>query len=137
VYWQPFDSGGWGLVQSNPGDNWVGPPNPKFYVMAQFSSHLRPGMQIIRSGDHNSVAAYDASRRTLVIVTVNFGTAQWIDYDLSRFTTVQGPITRWMTNTGGGDMHIRHTDTFLSGKKFWSWFPANTVQTFEVQGVYQ
>ena len=23
VYWQPFDSGEWGLIQSNPGDNWI------------------------------------------------------------------------------------------------------------------
>jgi galactan endo-1,6-beta-galactosidase len=36
VYWQPFDSRGWGLVQSNPGEGWVGPPNAKYYVLAQF-----------------------------------------------------------------------------------------------------
>lgn len=51
------------------------------------------------------------------------------------FTTVSGPITRWATHTGGGDQHTQHNDTNLSGKKFWSWFPANTVQTFEIQNV--
>lgn len=80
-------------------------------------------------------AAYDATARKLVIVTTNYGTAQWINYDLSKFTTVSGPITRWDTNTGGGDKYTQHNDTNLSGKKFWSWFPANTIQTFEVQNI--
>jgi len=138
VYWQPFDSGAWGLNQCNPGDNWIGPANMKWYVMAQYSRHIRQGMQILKSGDHNTVAAYDVTNHKLVFVTVNFGTAQWINYDLSRYTTVSGPITRWATNTGGGgDTHTSHNDTNLSGKVFWSWFPANTVQTFEVQGVYR
>lgn len=136
VYWQPFDSGGWGLIQSNPGDNWIGTPNAKWYVMAQFSRHIRPGMMLLGGNDPNTVFAYDATARKLVVVTVNFGTAQWIDYDLSRFGTVSGPITRWATVTAsGGDRYARYNDTNLSGKRFWSWFPANTVQTFEVQGI--
>lgn len=135
LYWQPLDSGGWGLIQSNPGDNWIGNANPKYFVLAQYTRHIRPGMKIIDGGEANTVAAYDANARKLVIVTTNYGTAQWINYDLSRFTTVSGPITRWATNTGGGDQHTQHNDTNLSGKKLWSWFPANTVQTFEVQNV--
>lgn len=134
-YWQPFDSGGWGLVQSNPGDNWVGPPNTKWYVLAQYTRHIRPGMKLIDGGEGNTITAFDAANKKLVIVTTNYNTAQWINYDLSKFTTVNGPITRWATNTGGGDMYTSHNDTNLSGKKFWSWFPANTVQTFEIQNV--
>jgi len=136
-YWQAFDSGGWGLIQSNPGDNWYGPANPKWFVLAQYSRHIRPGMKIIDGGEGNTITAYDATAKKLVIVTTNYGTAQWINYDLSKFTTVSGPITRWDTNTGGGDMYVQHNDTSLSGKKFWSWFPVNTVQTFEVQNVIQ
>lgn len=135
VYWQPFDSGGWGLIQSNPGDNWIGAPNAKYYVLAQFSRHIRQGMTIIGSGDANTVAAYDPSGHKLTLVTLNGSTAQWINYDLSRFSSVSGPITRWDTQTGGGDMHTQHNDTNLSGTRFWSWFSANTVQTFEVDNV--
>jgi galactan endo-1,6-beta-galactosidase len=134
-YWQPFDSGGWGLVQCNPGDNWIGPANPKYYVLAQYSRHIRSGMRILSSGDGNSVVAYDANARKLIIVTANYGTAQWINYDLSRFTTVSGPISRWITVTGTGSKYENFNDTTLSGKRFWSWFPTNTVQTFEVQNV--
>ncbi|MCA1595763.1 MAG: beta-1,6-galactanase [Chloroflexi bacterium] len=135
-YWQPFDSGGWGLVQSNPGDNWIGNANPKYFVVAQYTRHIRPGMTIMDGGEGNTIAAYDSVNHKLVLVTTNYGTAQWITYDLSKFTTVSGPVTRWDTNTGGGDNYVQHNDTSLSGKKFWSWFPANTVQTFEVQNVY-
>jgi galactan endo-1,6-beta-galactosidase len=136
-YWQPLDSGGWGLIQSNPGSNWIGTANPKYYVMAQYSRHIRQGMTIIDGGEGNTIAAYDATNHKLIMVTINYGTAQWINYDLSKFTTVSGPITRWNTNTGSGEKYVSHNDTSLSGKKFWSWFTANTVQTFEVQNVYK
>lgn len=136
VYWQPLDSGAWGLIQSNPGDNWIGSANPKYHVFAQFSRHIRQGMTIYKSSDKNTVIAYDSVAHKLIVVTVNFGTAQWINYDLARFGTVSGPITRWATITGGTDRYQSYNDTNLSGKRFWSWFPANTVQTFEVSGVY-
>ncbi|WP_394846390.1 hypothetical protein LZC95_02860 [Pendulispora brunnea] len=73
-------------------------------------------------------------------MTTNYGTAQWIDYDLSRFATVSGQsglVPRWTTTigTGTGEHYGYHTDTQLQGKRFWSWFPANTIQTFEIDGV--
>jgi galactan endo-1,6-beta-galactosidase len=134
-YWQPFDSGGWGLVQCNPGDNWIGNANPKYFVLAQYSRHIRAGMKIIDGGEGNTIAAYDATNHKLILVTANYGTAQWINYDLSKYGTVSGPIVRWITNTGGGESYAQHNDTTLSGKKFWSWFGANTVQTFEISNV--
>ena len=133
-YWQPFDWSGWGLVQCNLPD-WVGPANMKYYVMCQYSRHIREAMTIIDGGNGNVIAAYNPSSHLLVIVCANYGTAQWINFDLSRFTTVSGPVTRWCTNTGGGDSYTQHNDTNLSGKLFWSWFATNTVQTFEIQNV--
>lgn len=141
VYWQAFDGGGWGLIQADNASATTGAVNTKFYVLAQFSRHIRPGMRIIGSGDGNTVAAYDASARKLVLVTANHGTAQYITYDLSRFGTVTGSggnglVDRWATQTSGsGDRYTHHADTYLSGKRFWSWFPADTVQTFEIDGV--
>jgi galactan endo-1,6-beta-galactosidase len=139
-YWQPFDGGGWGLINSKPGDNWVGFANPKYYVLAQYTRHIRPGMTLIDGGEDNTVAAYDAANHRLVLVTTNYKTAQWINYDLSKYRVVNGntggKVDRWMTQTGGGDMYAHHTDTALSGKKFRSWFPTNTVQTFVVNNIY-
>ena len=36
--------------------------NTKFYVMAHYSRHVRPGMKIINGGDGNTVAAYDNNK---------------------------------------------------------------------------
>ncbi|POM57903.1 Hypothetical protein PHPALM_37530 [Phytophthora palmivora] len=102
VYWQALDSGAWGLIQSNPGDNWIGTPNPKYYVMLQYSRHIRPGMTILSTDDSNTVMAFDTSSKLLVLVTVNSGdSASTVTFDLSSFTTVAGPITAWTTETSG------------------------------------
>ncbi|KAG6974860.1 hypothetical protein JG687_00000135, partial [Phytophthora cactorum] len=108
VYWQALDSGAWGLIQSNPGDNWIGTPNPKYYVLIQYSRHIRPGMAILSSDDStNTVVALDASSKLLVVVTVNPGdSASTVMFDLSSFTTAAGPITAWTTETSGtGALH--------------------------------
>ncbi|MEZ0115188.1 galactan endo-1,6-beta-galactosidase [Catenulispora sp. EB89] len=141
VYWQVLDGGGWGAIQCDEAAGTTGAVNPKYYVLAQFTRHIRPGMRLIDSGDHNSVAAYDPVNHKLVIVCTNYGTAQWINFDLSKFTTVTGSggnglVGRWATQTAGGDAYTYHADTFLHGKVFWSWFTTNTVQSFEIDGVY-
>ena len=85
------------------------------------------------------VAAYDATAHRLVVVVTNSGPSQWITVDLSSFSHVggvNGQVRRWATQTGGGELYVRHDDTMLSGKAFWSSFNTNTVQTFEVDDVY-
>jgi len=134
-YWQPLDSGGWGLIQSNPGDNWIGPANPKYYVLAQYTRHIRPGMTIVDGGEGNTVAAYDAPARKLVIVTMNYNTAQAITYNLSNFFNAAGPVRRWVTMTGSGAKYATFADIIVSNKVFTSSFATNTIQTFEVQNV--
>lgn len=139
VYWQPFDYGGWGFIQADGSNGWLGPVNPKYFVAAQFTRHIRPGMTMIDGGESNTVAAYDGTAHKLIIVTTNYGTAQWINYDLSKFSSVSGAsgglVYRWATNTGGGDSYTARSDTYLSGQQFWSYFQTNTVQTFEVDNV--
>ena len=141
VYWQAFDGLEWGLIYCDENAGTLGQVNPKYFVFAQYSRHIRPGMRILDPGDGNTVAAYDATARRLVLVTANFDTGQWINYDLSRFASVGGAgggaVRRWMTTTdAGGERYVAHpTDTVLDGKRFWSWFPAHTVQTFEIDNV--
>ena len=135
-YWQPFDSGGWGLIQSNPGDNWIGNANPKYFVLAQYSRHIRPGMTIIEGGGGSTVAAYDAAEKKLVLVTTNYDTPQWITHDLSAFSFLAGPIRSWTTATGTGDKYVLRTDLPLTGKTLRAFFPTNTVQTFEIPVAY-
>lgn len=139
VYWQAMDGGGWGLIQADEAAGTTGAVNTKFYVLAQYTRHIRPGMHIIDGGEANTTAGYDPTNKRLVLVTTNYGTAQRITYDLSKFTTVAGGtgglVDRWATQTGGGDAYTHHTDTHLSGKSFAVSFPANTVQTFQIENV--
>ncbi|POM66057.1 Hypothetical protein PHPALM_18145 [Phytophthora palmivora] len=117
VYWQALDSGAWGLIQSNPGDNWIGTPNPKYYVMLQYSRHIRPGMAILSTDDSNTVMAFDASSKLLVLVTVNSGdSSSTVTFDLSSFTTVAGPITAWTTETSGTGALYKSSKVNLSGQ---------------------
>ncbi|SDE13434.1 glycoside hydrolase [Glycomyces harbinensis] len=135
-YWQVLDGGGWGLIQADNETGTLGAVNPKYYVYAQYARHIRPGMRIIDGGEGNTIAAYDAAARKLVLVTTNYGTAQTITYDLAAFGTVPNQTaTRWSTQTNGSELYRSHSDTAVSGKRFSRAFPANTVQTFEINNV--
>jgi galactan endo-1,6-beta-galactosidase len=135
-YWQPLDGSGWGLIQSDLGHNHIGAVNPKYFVLAHYSRHIRPGMTILDGGDDSTVAAYDPAAHKLVLVTANHQAGQWATYDLSRFRSVSGPVTLWTTDTGaGGERYAIRHDVRLNGKQFRAWLGPNTVQTFEVQAI--
>jgi galactan endo-1,6-beta-galactosidase len=141
VYWQVLDTGGWGLIQAEESAGTIGAVNTKYYVLAQYTRHVRPGMTIIDGGEGNTTAAYDPAAHRLVLVTTNYGTAQTITYDLSKFSSVgggaNGLVDRWATETSGtGDNYAHHTDTYLSGTSFSAPFPVNTVQTFQIDNVF-
>ena len=99
-YWQPLDSGGWGLIQSNLGDKWIGPVNTKYYALAHYSRHIRSGMTIIDGGDDSTISAYDNKTGKLVIVSSVMNQLQYpvnICYDLSGFASVPDFVDRWST----------------------------------------
>jgi galactan endo-1,6-beta-galactosidase len=139
VYWQVLDGGGWGLVDADNESKRIVGVNQKYWVLAQFARHIRPGMRILDGGSDYTVAAYDAATKKLVIVAVNWGNAQYLNFDLSRFGTPGtngATIRRWATQIGAsGTRYVEYGDTTLSGSKFWSKFEKNVVQTFEVSGV--
>ncbi|KAJ9151963.1 Endo-beta-1,6-galactanase [Pleurostoma richardsiae] len=138
VYWQVLDGGGWGLIDGDNDSGTVGAVSNKYFTLAQFTRHIRPSMQILDGGADNVVAAYDAASRKLVIVAVNWGSAQYLNFELSGFSQppVSGTkVARWRTQIGSGDRYVAYSDTTVSGTKFWSYFDTNTVQTFEVTNV--
>ena len=140
VYWQPLDSGGWGLIQSNPGDNWIGGYNRKWHVLAQFSRHILQGDKIFGSDDKNSVVSYDAAHHKLKIVTANIGAAQVFTYDLSAFYAVNGGVLRWTTTTAPDastpDWKYQPSTASVSGRTLSVYFYANSVSTCEISGAY-
>ena len=136
-YWQPYDWSSVGLIEANPLQGVISSVWVKYYVMAQYSRHIKQGMTIITSGDHNTTAAYDSTNHKVILVTQNWGTAQYIGYDLTQFSTANGTLTRWETDTDGtGDLHTQHNDlTWNQTKRFWVWFPTNCVMTIEADNV--
>jgi galactan endo-1,6-beta-galactosidase len=138
VYWQALDGSGWGLIDADVQGGTIGAVSQKYYVLAQFTRHIREGMVILDGGSSYTVAAYDASTETLVIVAVNWGSAQYLNFELSAFSQpgVNGAlVSRWSTHIGTGDQYLNYTDTYISGTQFWSYFAANQIMTFEVKNV--
>lgn len=140
-YWQPLDWAGWGLIDANLEIGSIGQPERKYYVLAHFTRHIRPGMTIVdgyQAGSgvgYDTVAAYDAANRKLVLVTMNYDIARPITYDLSLFFSATGPVRRWVTETGSSVSYSQFDDTVIMDKTFQSTFPANTIQTFEISNV--
>ncbi|MER6367402.1 glycoside hydrolase [Streptomyces mirabilis] len=111
----------------------------KYFVLAQYTRHIRPCMRIIDSGDPATVAAYDPTRHRLVLVTVRGGTPQKLTYDLSRFRTAGTVARRWVTDADPNYRIARQYATApqvaLSGKRLTIDFSANSVQTIEIDNV--
>jgi galactan endo-1,6-beta-galactosidase len=138
-YWQVLDPApAWALISYDPSTLKAGAVQNKLYVLAQFTRHIRPGMQILGTSTGNAAVAHDPEARRLVIVAVNTATsAQTITFDLDRFTTLPtGLITRWSTSTSSGsDRYVQRTDVRLDGKTLRASFAAGQVQTFQLDGV--
>ena len=158
IYWQALEPASpWGLVNAEFGkgetDKETGKPKwvyTKYYVMAQLSRFLRPGFQVIGSDDHNSIVAYDKDKRQLTIITLNYGNAQPIEYDLTSLKTVgdKGEIT--VTNTAailsGDKKNVSTTDDGIykvfhtapievKNQKIAIEATANTIYSIVVDGV--
>ncbi|TDZ16821.1 Endo-beta-1,6-galactanase [Colletotrichum orbiculare MAFF 240422] len=136
VYWQVLDGGGWGVIDADNEAGTLGAANQKYFLLAQFARHIREGMRILDGGADNVVAAYDEAKGKLVIVAVNWGNAQYLNFDLGKFSATDGAnITRWRTHIGSGDRYVQAQDTVMSENRFWSYFESKMVQTFEVENV--
>ncbi|AKN72081.1 beta-1,6-galactanase [Streptomyces sp. PBH53] len=141
VYWQVMDpSPGWAAIAYDPGTLRPGAVQTKYYVLAQFTRHIRPGMTLLDTGVSHAAAALDRTARRLVIVAANTSaSAQTLTFDLSRFSAVTGGpgglVPRWTTVTTGGDRYTPRSDTYLNGTSLSVPFAAKSVQTLQVDGV--
>ncbi|OAQ60917.1 endo-beta-1,6-galactanase [Pochonia chlamydosporia 170] len=136
VYWLVLDGGNWGLIDAPTATGVVGAVSQKYFVLTQFTRHIRPGMRILDSGAKNVVAAYDDAKQLLVVVVVNLGDAQNFQFDMPLFAkppTNARPIRRWVTKIGsGGERYEFSNLTWNSpGTAFEVSVDANMVHTFE------
>jgi galactan endo-1,6-beta-galactosidase len=142
VYWQPVEPhSAWGLVNAGYDKaadmaergkpKWV---YTKYYVFAQFTRFLREGYQVIGTNDRNSIVAYDAAGKRLILITLNYATPQAIHYDLSTLATVGAEAAITFTQTDGKAIFSSMTAP-IAGKKFTLNAEANTVYSIVVDGV--
>jgi galactan endo-1,6-beta-galactosidase len=135
AYWQPFDIGGWGLVQTDFRRKAFRRVNPKYHVLAQYTRHIRPGMELIGSSSPDVVAAFDRTGRRLALVVLNEGDERPLEVDLSRLRTGRASATRWVTTPHGDSCYeLRHDVTLDNGTLHCS-LPARSVVTIEVAGI--
>ena len=143
VYWQALDGGGWGLVQGDNGRASVGAPNAKYFVLAQYSRHVRPGDTIIAvgdgggNGDSTTVGATSArGGGMLVLVRLHQGAAASVTFNLAGLGVAAGAaVPRWCTAPADahGERYARHDDTVVGvNSSFVANFAKDSVCTFEV-----
>ncbi len=135
-FWQPFDTGNWGLIQCNTWDRWIGQPLRKYYVFAHYTRHIRAGMTILDGFQDDTVVAYDKAARKLVLVTMNYNVTNNITYNLTNFFKVAGPVRRWKTELGNTNAtYAQFNDIVVSNRTFQASFAADTIQSFEIENV--
>lgn len=108
LYWQPLEPASpWGLVNgyqlttADPPES--GKPTQyytKYFAFAQFTRFLKQGAQVIGSNDPNTVVGYEAEKRRLTFITVNYGEAKKLTFDFSNFKRVGavGQLTQTYTD---------------------------------------
>lgn len=140
-YWQPVDGGlkglggsGWGLLDGAMLHGGELRANPKFFVLAQYSRHIRPGMQIHLGEDPNTVFAVDAAAGKLVIVSLNRAdTEQAYAYDLSALAQSAAVTGAWLTHPAGSVFYQPNASAAqVRGATIRISAPAQSVQTLEV-----
>ena len=143
IYWQPVEPySAWGLVNGHYADS---PSQPdrgapawvytKYYVMAQFTRFLRPGNILLGSNDHNSVVAYDPRHHLLSLITVNYGNAQPIHFDLSGVPQLGNAASVTQTCTDGTIL-FRESKVGLRHKTFTVNARKNSIYSVVIGGVH-
>ncbi|CAG2113834.1 unnamed protein product [Medioppia subpectinata] len=139
VYWQTFDSSqGWGMIHADLEKGSTGVVAAKYYVMAQYSRHIRKGMLIVESDRSDSVAAYDQSNRRLVIVTLNIGDdSQNITYDLSQFGRItDGSVSRWTTTPDDKQHYVFDNKLNVKAKTLNAVLNKKSIHTIVIENVF-
>lgn len=144
IYWQPIEPfSGWGLVNAKY-DGKEDKESPerakpkwlyqKYYTFAQFTRFLRPGHQVIGTNDHNTICSYDPARKALVLITVNYGTPQKINIDLSNLATFGTTASVTVTNTAG-PKKLSESTVAVNDKVVTIDAEANSVYSTVISGV--
>jgi O-glycosyl hydrolase len=134
VIWQVADpAGGWGLYKGALRDethtDWK--TNEKFYVMGNFSRFIRPGAILLEVKDPHTLAAFNPSTRSMVLVVVNTDKSErGIAFDLAKVTPSATTVQSYRTGTV--ESLARQPAVALKANLLSAVIPARSVQTFVI-----
>lgn len=138
VAWQAVNEAGdtpnsvWGLAYRDSSNNISYPA--RFYAMGNYSKYVREGAQMIGNSDGNTFTAYNASSKTLTIVTTNSSTSsETVSYNLANFGSVGSAATPHQTTASENLQQL--TNIGISSKKFSAALPAHSITTFVIANV--
>ena len=125
----------WGLIHADlKGQSQAYTLTKKYHAMASFTRFIRPGQVFLPVDNENTVAAFDPTKHTLVLVTRNAAaTDARVSYDLSAFSTAAGPIATYRTSAS--ENVARLPDTVLATKTYTATIPAGSITTLVIGGV--
>ncbi|TMR40966.1 glycoside hydrolase [Actinomadura geliboluensis] len=147
--WQPVEALDWGLLDGeyddatpNPAggangtlEGRVGGVNPKYYVLAHYTRHIRPNARILDSNHPHTVAAHDPTTGRLALVTANDNKPRNVTYDLRALTEDANPVRAWTTDPTSAHHYTRTPDTHLQDGRLTVTHAPNTVTTLEIEDV--
>lgn len=134
-YWQALDggnNGGWGLLPADLTKKTIGRANPKFFMLAQFTRHIRPGMTILETGDAHVAAAYDTGARKLVFVLLGGTQASAKEIDLSKFHALDQTTECWITEPKSDARYEKRSGPRVENGRLRVELPPNSLQTLEI-----
>ena len=124
----------WGLIYADydAPETWY--KVKMYYGMAQYSRYLEPGMDIIASGDSNTVAGFNPDTGRIVLVVVNSkSTSRTVGYDLSHFATLPAATTNVYRTTDSLDA-ASQSNVAISSSTLNVTLPARSVTSYVIDG---
>lgn len=135
-YWQVVDGGGWGLIAADMVRARLQRPNPKWFVLAQYTRHIPAGATILTTHDESTVAAYDSAKRELTFVCLNESDApRDFRIHLGKFAKTDGTAATWLTCPTRKILYRPLPAIPLREKSLIQQLPPKSVQTFVIRGV--
>ena len=138
VIWQAVNqlgesiNGDQGLAYQGPNQTISYPT--RYYAMGNYSKYVREGSVMIGNSDPNSLTTYDASAKTLTIVTTNSSTSsETINYNLSNFGSAGTAATPHQTTASENLAQL--SDIAITNKAFSTTLPAQSITTFVIPNV--
>jgi hypothetical protein len=106
--------------------------NEAYYVFENYTKFIRPGFQFIAISDPQSLAAYNAQTKSLVIVTQNWtGSSRNVRYQLSNFTSVGSSAAVYQTSTTEHFASLRNVS--IGNGSFSFTVSSNSVTTYVIK----